>query len=424
MRSETKILCIDIGTSSLKAAVLGVTDATAGVSLCAYSRTLYRKHGSEAYGEPARAGNTKADYGRHSGDWEEAFYRAVADLQRTVAFLELSALCISANGPTIVPVMDDGSALMPLQWFDGANYRTKETQQSASFFLPKAAHFRREYAELYSRVKYFFSCQEWLSYKLGAAPFTTLPSPAYEPYYWDAAQCRSSGLDIEKFQHFVPLGSVVGTVSDAAASKFMLPAGLPIVSGAPDFIMAILGCASINDGDVCDRAGSSEGINCCTKKHEVPTDFAKSVRVLPHPIDGLWNVSVVIPESGSLLDRYRIETGQEHRGYDALLGSIESGVDKHGREVLEVIAAQEKRALELLASLGFRVRRMTVSGGQAKNTFWNNLRAKLLDCTLQVTDIADAELAGCAACSLLALGAASTLEAAVRKVVRVKEVFG
>jgi len=100
--SHRMVLCADMGTSSLKAALIDFDGR-----LIAFVREPY----------PAE----KVFHGKvEASDWSGALQRATRALTRYVAQGELrvAALCVSGNGPTLVPVtMEDGD-LPPLHWHD------------------------------------------------------------------------------------------------------------------------------------------------------------------------------------------------------------------------------------------------------------------------------------------------------------------
>jgi len=381
------ILTADIGTTSLKAAFIDFDGR-----LEAFSRFAYPS-------------------GCSAEVWEKAFALVLENLRAQNPDLKIDGLCISGNGPTLVPVSQEGEALPPLYWFNDA--RKTATK---SLFLPHVVSFREQAPSEYERVKFFFSSHEWLASRLGADSFTAIPRADYEPYYWDDEQRRLFGLGMEKFPPFIRMGSLAGKVSSRAASLYGslgLKSGIPIISGAPDFISALIGVGALRSGDVCDRAGSSEGINFCAQSESAVE--AEGLRVLPHVKKGFINISALIPSSGRLFDSYRTRTDQEGRPYEELLAElIPPAVDKVfferqnektalGRSVLCAIGFSARRAVEALGRRGFTVRAMRVSGGQGKNPLWNQLKADITGVTLMIPEIRDGELAGnavLAACAL------------------------
>ena len=433
------ILSVDIGTSSLKAAFIDFSG-----KLLASGRAAY--------------GSSQAIKRVDTKDWEKAFARCLEYLGEKVPDCSAEGICISGNGPTLVPVSGEGEALSPLFWNSGETAYPDESSgyKPASFFLPHAAWFRKNAPDEYARTRLFISSHEWLAHRLGAEAQTVLPQASYEAFYWDKEQCRMFDLDPEKFPPFVRSGAVMGTVSSQAALSFpcgnCLKSGIPIIAGGPDFITALIGTGAMESGAVCDRAGSSEGINVCV---DAPpqADKLKDLRLLPHAREGLWNVGVLIPSSGRLFEWYRAASGQEARPYEELLTELlPSRVDpetfikeyhdqdtsletangnqtvlsadkiKRGRAVLCSIGLAVRSAIRKLEASGLSVKEMRVSGGQGKNVRWNQLKADITGVTLMIPEIPDGELAGNAALSAAALEKTS-IEAAVRRMIRIREVY-
>lgn len=360
-------------------------------------------------------------------DWEDALCLALCTLRRLTTNAEISAVCISGNGPTLVPVTFTDQALPPLHWH---HERLNLPVPMMSLFLPYAAWFQLERPTDYERVRFFFSSHEWLSFRLGANPVTALPAPAYRRYYWDEEQCRILGLYIEKFPPFVNMGAMIGRVSTQAAYRFKVSGGIPIIAGGPDFITALIGVGAISEGLVCNRAGTSEGINLCAA---APIHSDK-LRCLPHAAEGLWNIGGIIPESGVLFDRYREQTGRCTQDYEELLRELipdEPCADaervpdavEDGRSILETIGFKTRTVLDQFKSLGFILRELRVSGGQSKSARWNQLKADITGCTLLVPEMSDGELAGNAVLAALALGESTGLGEAAARMIRIERRF-
>jgi xylulokinase len=444
------VLCADIGTSSLKAALISIDGHEEAFVRVSYGKAL--------------------DSTVLAGDWEAALARALGELLSR-ARAAPAAICISGNGPTLVPVTASDEALAPLYWYDGPQGSTaphnphKDGPVIRSFFLPHVVRFLKERPREYAQTRWLFSGQEWLSWRLGAEAVTVLSAPAYEPFYWDADQIARLGLDGTMLPPFAEIGSVIGRLSPAAVlrlgnlggfDEIALPAGIPILAGGPDFIMALIGVGAIRPGMVCDRAGTSEGINyCCDFRPE-----SAVLRVLPHVTKGYWNVSAMLPSSGRYFEWYRALTGQENRGYEDLLHELivpgaaspggffflnapSSGGDDlrsgfafltrrpvtdtgrigMGRAILEALGFLVKGCLETLCGQGFPVDEMWLSGGQGKNSRWNQLKADITETSLLVPEISDGELAGNAVLGTLALGEAADIAEGAGRIVRIRERF-
>ncbi|MDR1429743.1 MAG: sugar kinase [Spirochaetaceae bacterium] len=437
MKSEACVLSADIGTSSLKAALIDGEGRE-----IAFVRETYPQ-------DACASGTVEA---RH---WEEAFTRAARRLCSSPRQKPL-ALCVSGNGPTLVPLGKDGREMRPLHWHGPRVSRGGP--HLSSLFLPYAAAFKEKQPGLYDETAYFLSPQDWLAWRLGADMVSALPSSSYIPYYWNDEQCRAYGLDAAKFPPFAEMGSPVGKLSSRHAEGG-LEQGLPLIAGGPDFIMALIGVGAVRAGMACDRAGSSEGINLCVSS---PQKSAK-LRLLPHAKEGLWNISAILPTSGRLFEWFRHITGQDGRSYGEILEEIIkspgvpslpvfsggssiffpdlaasgaftspsvflslAGLSSRaslGRSVVEALGFRVLGALDNFKEEGLAVEELRLSGGQAKNALWNQLKADISGLTLHAMDIADGELAGDACLCLMALGEASGLDEACVRIVHIKESY-
>ncbi|MDR0410849.1 MAG: FGGY-family carbohydrate kinase [Treponema sp.] len=388
------ILTIDIGTSSLKTAFIGLD-----FKQKAFDREIYL---------------TDTNIARQ---WEAALYRGVQRLFEICPSAKPIAVCTSANGPSIVPVGVDGKIEKPLLWYD---QRTITIEGSKSFFLPHAAFFVRDSPERYERTRFLFSAQEWLSFRMGAEPVTVLPQSRYAEYYWDNGQCALFGVDRRKFPPFVNMGEIIGTVSKEAAGRYRLTQGVPIIGAGPDFIMALIGVGAIEAGIVCDRAGTSEGINMCMERETALRVIG--LRVLPHIKDGLWNIGGVIPCSGALFDDF-LKRNSQDGDYDEILRRIMADKQGKGFSTLETMAGGVRTVLDIFEQNGLPVKEMRISGGQGKSRLWNQMKADRTRTILVIPEITDGELAGNAALALTALGQTRGVKEAVNRLFRVKEIF-
>ncbi|GHV32670.1 sugar kinase [Spirochaetia bacterium] len=434
--SSRTILCADIGTSSLKAALVDIDGHSHGFT-------------RETYGSGPVA----------AVDWERALARALGVLfSQADHHCTPNAICISGNGPTLVPLTHDGETLPPLHWYQGQVPNPAPLSQS--LFLPQVLRFIRERPGDYAKTRRLFSAQEWLSWRLGADPVTALPA-SYEPYYWDDAQCESLGLDRGKFPPFVGLGTVIGQLSPDAVHRLSglaggfpeerFSAGIPIIAGGVDFIMALIGTGAVEPGLVCDRAGTSEGINLCTENIVASStgtpQLSRELRVLPHVNPDYRNVSVIIPSSGRLFEWYRILTGQERRPYDDILAELikapgplspdvfffpennpvlisRAGLYSRvelGQAVLLSLGFTVRAAINTLGRNGFPVAEMCLSGGQSKSPRWNQLKADLTGVPLLVPELQDGELGGDAVLGAIALGEAANFREGIARIVHIQE---
>ena len=423
------IFAADLGTSSLKAGIL-----TPDGRLTARVRIPY----------PDPPGLGRRDF--DAIQWELAFAEALRQLPPTV----LSAIALSGNGPTLVPCDGEGNPLSPADlWLQNRSIRVEGQD---SYYLPKAAWLKAHEEAVWERTSMLLSCPEWMQFRLTGRPVMVLPHEGFRRYLWDASQMSAYGLDSSLFPEMVMMGEIAGRVTPGAASRFSLSEGLPVVAVGSDFMAALLGSGTSEPGMVCDRAGTSEGINYCC---EAPSGDGR-LRSLPHVVEGLWNVAAILSSTGSVFEWYRRITGQEGSPYEETLREVAEvpaggeapvffpgargdtlwefgggsfhrlepghGRADMGRAVMEAIGFGVRRGIELLEDSGLPVSEMRVCGGQARGEVWNRMKADITGKRLQIPEIEDAELAGCAACAAAALGRADTPMDGSRIYVRIRSV--
>ena len=348
------ILCIDIGTTSLKAAML--SDA--------------RK--VEAFSRVPLDGKAEC--------WMGALKKAVADMKAQNENAAVEAICVSGNGPTIVG--EDSTTLL---WNENAP-TPKAKSGTKSLFIPRFKAFKKLFPKSWASSTKIFSGPEYMLYRLTGNAITILPEERFTPAYWtdaELSECGFSKEEISKFPTFKKMGSFVGQITEEAALATGLLEGTLVFAGAPDFVVALLGTGTIHPGTVCDRAGSSEGLNLCTTK----PIFAEGIRTLPSAIPGLWNASVLIEDSGTR----RFKDGRiDENGEESLLKEFSEAVEKL------------KKAAE--SNGEYFPPEISMTGGQCMDREWVSKKEKAAGVRIGVPYCQDAELIGDLILARVALG--------------------
>lgn len=424
------VLTFDIGTSSVKA---GLFERDTGRAVWQHREPLPSEEHELAAWESER--------------WVRAVQAAVDQLPTRT---EISAVSLSGNGPTIVPVARDGSSIdESMLWMDR---REQRVPGQPSFFLPKISWIKHNAPDTYDRTWLFMTCPEFIGFLLTSIPHTITGSDEFSPYVWDDAGLEAYGIDVEKLPPLLKPGEVIGAIDRRGAELFRLPAGTPVVAGGPDFLMSLLGTAAVKVGRTCDRAGTSEGINHCSSE---PCD-SPTVRSLPHVVPGLYNVAGILSSTGRIFEWFRRISRQRSVGYERMLREIvATGFDHEpyffpsvhegaawefsrgifvglrsdhataemGRGVVYSIGYAVRQSIESLKEAGCVVDELRACGGQAKNSIWNQLKADITGVPVCRPEVIDAELLGCACCALVGLGEFPTPWDASVRLVRIMDRF-
>ena len=428
-RGDRQILAVDIGTTSVKAACVSSGGAI-------ISRSIHR------VGVPG------------AERWREACALAAGEAVSAADSYGAGppeAMIFSGNGPSIVAVDTAGEAVCDtLLWYD--DRVVDKLSDCPSFFLPRIAWLYHNHPSCAERVRWFLSCPEYLVYLLTGSAITVRPHDAFTPYIWDDAQAARYGVDSAKLPPFVYTGELIGHVDAGHARQWGIPEGLPVVAGAYDFLMSLVGTDTLQAGRTCDRAGTSEGINHCA---ENPSSDRR-LRSLPHFIHGLHNVAGVLSSTGRLFEWYRRISGQRGTSYEKMMNDIlatpagvepwffpslhqgadwefasgmfiglgaEHGPAEMGRAVVESIGYAVREAVETIESAGFEVGELRACGGQSKNDLWNQMKADMVGKPVAIMEVPDAEIVGNAAAGFCALGVYDSVEEAAGELVRVRRRF-
>lgn len=407
---EQTVLAVDIGTSSLKAALIDARGTVVRSSRCRFPKSR-----------------------RVPSDWVNAFYEAVADLSPGAG---LAAVAISGNGPTLVGVPHKGEAHTLLLWNDpipadgtaasgahpvsGSNHPAAP-RASPSIFIPRIRAFRRLFPDEFQEARWLVSGPEYLILVLTGEAVTILPERRYAGAYWTDEALTAADIDPGILPPFAASGAVVGACSIRGMHD------IPVIAGGPDFFVALAGTGAIEPGVACDRAGTSEGLNLCTSE---PVSHP-AIRTLPSLLGEYWNASYLLPETGARFNAWRRESGQLRLSYPEIMAGILSsplvtppGQRPHpGREIVEEIGFSVRRGMEIIREATGFAGEYRLTGGQARNDIWNQMKADITGTTLALTATADGELMGDAILGFAALGAYRSVLDAVNAMVRVDRRF-
>ena len=288
-------------------------------------------------------------------------------------------------------------------------------------------------------------------YQITGKAVMVSPHDGFLPFVWDRF-CIWSVLDLKKeaFPEIVGMGSVAGRASYASFLKTPLKPGTPVVACGSDFMASLIGTGAVHPGRICDRAGTSEGINYCSSK----SLNSPYLRELPHAVEGLVNISAILSSTGSLFEWYRQLTGQENFQYhqtmegvsrisprqdhpvfypnikegllwefsNGMITGLDPGQGKFelGRAVMEAIGFAVRRSLDIFESLGLPVLELRISGGQGKSRVWNQMKADITGKTILIPEVEDAELLGNACLASVALGRYDSIISASDALVQIK----
>lgn len=356
------VLAVDIGTTSLKAGLV-----TAEGEVVSFYKSTFSAPQNRFIAEA----------------WFWSLKACVDKLDKSK--VSILAVSISGNGPTLV-----SESGLTLRWNEGIAKNTVNDDgidsPTKSLFIPKIELFKNIFPEEYDSSVYLYSGPEYLIKKITGNAVTVLPEARFMEAYWTAEELAKYKLSQDKMPDYVGIGEKCGDLTQEVADFLGLPANIPVFSGGPDFVAALIGTNTLSAGKLCDRSGSSEGINFCCDKQI----FAEGLRTLPSVIPGLWNISALLTKSSTLSEEER----------------------------LDVVAASVNRLKTVLEENNISFpKEMIVTGGQTQDKEYMKLKSEKLGLELKVGRCSDSELIGDACAAWFGLGKyASLIEAAAKLV--------
>ena len=270
------LLAIDIGTTSLKAALIDED-----LRSIASARREY----PTSYPAPDHAE-------QNPSHWYTAFCQCCTQLLEKSGTdpMRIAAIGIDGMSSLALPLDGTGRPLAPAMiWLDRRAKR--EADQMASLeelipitgnrsdpsnFAPKVMWIRRNLPEVYERTSLFLHCNSYLAFRLtgsfsmdrsqaGMSQLCEISSGEYS-----STLLQETGIDTRKLPPIYDCTDMVGKLTTAAARECGLVPGTPVVAGAMDNVAATVGLGLWQEGDAYISAGTATNVGRLTTT--VPRD--------------------------------------------------------------------------------------------------------------------------------------------------------
>jgi xylulokinase len=282
---------------------------------------------------------------------------------------------------------------------------------------------------------------------------------------WSEEIADALDFPIERLPKLVSSVEVIGTLSNQAAALLGLQPGIALVPGGGDGQCAAAGCGAILPGLGMINIGTGAGVQ--TYLPEPINDPEHILNCAAHVVPDGWEMEGHTQASGAVLRWWRDELGavelalqrtSQLDAFDLLIeqaklappgcngllflplfnGSTAPRIDQqargvflgleltHGRShliraVLEGISLEIRWMLDAIESAGAAIQEIRLVGGGARNPYWNEIHADILNRPVSTLDNPEATLVGAAMCGAVATGQYRDLNEAAQKFVKTKE---
>jgi xylulokinase len=400
-------LSIDIGTGSLKAALMKGTEYW--IDQVPLSLT---QEGLRAEQDPSL--------------WLNALCTAVTRLLKrsNIAAEKLEAIALSSHSPSLVPVDKEGEALLPcLTWqdrraLDQAERLNQELGEffDPSFFEPKILWIKEREPQIYARTKAFLQPKDFVIYHLTGEMIIDRAAARFSR----ANQVRE--IDLDKLPRQVNNWDIVGRTSNLSR-RFGLVPGIPVVAGGIDAYCEALGAGLVEDGQFGEATGTSTCLSLCLDEskeakgasaHVIP---GRSLYIMPMSVGG-GTLKWFLNTFGSDLDFAGIEhevlqsppgangliflpylSGERSPIWDEQAKGVFFGITSSHtradflRAVLEGTALATRHSIESLPG-GLTPTIVRATGGGSRVDVWNQIKADVTGLPYQQLQITDGALLG------------------------------
>lgn len=447
--NEYKLLGIDIGTTSLKAAVFDGNGKRLSVKSVDY--TL----------------DTDAETGFIEFD-ADAYIKMCKDV---IAELEaecgkIDALSVDTQGETLILADENGNALCPaVVWLDNravdeaeaikAEFGNKlvyevtgQPEITAGWPASKLLWFKKNKPEIFANTKKIFMLEDWVLYKL-SGEFVTEPTIQSSTTYFDVTtkmwwpkMLDYIGIDADKLPKIVPSASVVGEYN-----------GIKVVSGALDQIAGTIGCGVTNESVISEMTGTIMAI--CVMTDKMPEYNPDSI--IPchmHAIDGKYCLILWSSTAGMALKWFKNNFSENFKfsELDRLAEDVPAGCDglsmlpyftgstmpkynpdakavfagitlshtrgHFARSIMEAIAYTLKQDLDYVGAE--KVNEIRITGGGASSPLWAQIKADVTGRVLHGLAEGETACLGGAIMAAVGIGLYDNVSAAADAVVKTK----
>jgi xylulokinase len=432
------LLGLDLGTSSIKALLLGEDGYSAGEGSASYP--VRAPHPGWAESSPddwwdAAVGATKIALGSHGAQ---------------VAALGLSGqmhgvVLADARGRPLRPAIlwadaRSGEQLLAYRELDEDARRRLSNPPAVGMAGPSLLWLRHHEPDVYASARWALQPKDWLRLSL-TGEIAAEPSDASATLLYDLRSddwahpvVDALGLRSELLAPLVASADVAGTLTREAAGRLGLRAGLPVVAGAADTAAAMLGGGLLRPGAVQLTVGT--GGQIVTPKSSPEPDPHGRTHLYRAAAPDLWYSMAAIQNAGLALEWARNTLGASwHDVYEEafavppgaggvvflpyLSGERTPRFDPEARgawtglgldhtrghllrAALEGVAFALRDGLEALEDAGTPVPELRLAGGGTAEESWQQLLADVLGRPLWLLPGAIAAVASARGAALLA----------------------
>ena len=450
-----KLLGIDVGTTGVKAAVFTEDGRVLGYAMETYPISF-------------------PDGGYAEQDGELVWDRAKKAVSGAVAQSggDIRAVSVSTQGDALLLLDREERVLAPVQL--GMDYRA----------APQVERLVRERGEKYFFEKTgmpphplnFFAKLCWAAQRQPELLEKTWKAVTYADYFmirfcgkakldatmagrtmavdlhtgdWDPEILAQAPVRRDQLSEICPSGTAVGVIRPELARELGISGQALLVAGGHDQVCAAIGAGVCGEGIALDSHGTAEVLSVAFSAPLLtPEMLREGCPCYPHGVPGRYFSFGLNHTGGVSLQWFKELFG--YPSYDVLLGSLpeepsplltvprflregaggcftgltlSSTKEEMGKSVLEGLAYEMRRFLELFEGFGVPVEELRCVGGGARSPVGLQLKADVYGRPVSTLETREAACLGAALLAGTAAGAYATVEEAAARTVRIQRTY-
>ena len=453
------LLAIDVGTGSVRAALITVTGETAAFSAREHDQIVpqfgWSEQRPESWWEGAaasvRAVLGKVDQGPH----RVAGVAACGQMHGTVLIDDDGRLVLDR-----VPLWNDKRTREIVEEFARAHDTRSFLQivgnpPTVAFAAFKLMWIKRHEPKAYAAARTLLMPKDYINFRLTGARAIDIPEAScnylldIRQRTWSKEIVHLAGLDLNMLPPLKNASEVLATVTREAARETGLLEGTPVVVGAGDYPVTLLGSGVTQAGMGSDVTGTSTLITLMTEQPVLDPAITNVQGVA-----GGWGAFTILDAGGDAVRWARRAFHDNQYSYDRIVElatEVPAGADRliflpylngerlaqqgnsraqfvgltsghHAghlhRAVMEGVAFASRRNIEIMKSRGNKLDRLVAAGGGAKTRLWLEIKASVYGCPILTPADPESGVLGCAILAGVGAGIFDSIDDAVQRLVR------
>ncbi len=444
------ILAVDVGTTHLKAGVVGGDGRLR--RLAVRELPMERDETGRAEHDPETLWSRLVDAVRQVTAADPAAVRWMV-----LSAYQLSLLPVDASGRPLTGILTLQDT-RPRETFPGLQermdvrkiYERTGCPPLFQYPLAKIEWLRLSRPELFRRAHRFLDVKSYLFLRLVGRPVTDFSTATatqlmdVRALRWDPDLLQRVGISEDRLPEAVPPESLLGPLRPEAAAALGLPPGVQTLAGVYDGGAVGLGLGAVTPGIGAMNLGTTAMIRVVADSPSL--DASPRMRLQTYYLaGGRWFPGGAINNAGSALQWLREVLGLDTAQQETRAGAVKGPTDllflpfltgerfpevapracgvffglraHHGpghltRAVMEGVAFTLRLVLEALAENGLMPPRLRAGGGGTRSDLWMRILASVFGVPLEVPDVPEPALMGSGILARTAIGVAPDLPSA------------